>query len=151
MHELETGFFVKEPAWHRLGTVINEAPSIEEGLKLAGLDWQVVEMPISLTGSPDVISSHKALVRTTDQSVLGVVGKGYTPLQNVEAFSWFDFLIDQDIATLEAAGSLKEGKKIWILARFKEEAEVIKGDPIHPYILLANSHDGMMGVNNSNY
>lgn len=43
--------------------------------------------------------------------------------------------------TLETAGSLNGGRKIWALARIGEDFEVSKGDKVHTYTLLASSCD----------
>ena len=45
-HEIENAFFVKEAAWHRLGTVLENSPSIDEALAVAGLDWDVEQRPL---------------------------------------------------------------------------------------------------------
>jgi phage/plasmid-like protein (TIGR03299 family) len=149
-HQFESGFFVKEPAWHELGTVLRDAPTISEGIIAAGLDWQVIERPVYWFDDED--NRHQAteyinLVRDRDNVHLGVVGKKYKPLQNMEAFQWFDFLLHDGDAILEAAGSLKNGKRIWVLAKVNTEAlEVRDGDLVNPYLLLHNSHDGTTAV-----
>lgn len=148
-HEFESGFFVHKPAWHRLGKVLNNPPTIEQAIINAGLNWKVLEKPI-FHFENDVayqIKTHKSLVRDKDQKVLGIVSKYYHPLQNSEAFSWFDFLLHEGEVSLEAAGSLKEGKRIWVLARINLNSfEVNDGDAILPYLLLHNSHDGSTAI-----
>lgn len=158
--EFESGFFVHEPAWHGLGTVLDKAPTIEEAIVLAGLDWKVKEHPIYAdvtaefgekeTRVPSNLServySHKAIVRETDNSVLGIVGSTYTPIQNSDAFQFFDKVLESGSATLEAGGSLRHGQKIWVLANMIKEGEVLKGDEVQSHLLLSNSHDGMMSL-----
>ena len=159
MHEVESGFFVHQPAWHGLGTVLDEAPNIETAIIKAGLDWNVVERPLytdqqdfndpnTLTPKEDAtrVYSHKAIVRETDNSVLGIVGRTYTPVQNNEAFNFFDEILNSGEATLEAGGSLRNGQKIWVLAKMKSAEEVVKGDEVQSHLLLSNSHDGMMSL-----
>ena len=85
-------------------------------------------------------------MRETDNSVLGIVGRTYTPVQNNEAFNFFDEILNSGAATLEAGGSLRNGQKIWVLAKMKAEGEVIKGDEVQSHLLLSNSHDGMMSL-----
>jgi len=145
-HEFESGMLVRRSAWHGLGTVVQEAPTCEEAIRLAGLDWHVDEEPIYLVDGQQ-IPSRKALVRESDRRVLGVVGSGYRPLQNSEAFSFFNPLLADGDASLETAGSLRKGQRIWILARINgAEADVVAGDPIKGYLLLSNSHDGTLAV-----
>ena len=118
-HEFESGFFVSQPAWHGLGSVLNNPPSIASAIEEASLDWQVEEEPIFFGQGEELkqIESHKSLIRSTDRKVLGVVSQSYQPLQNIDAFNFFDFLIHDNDVSLEAAGSLKEGKRVWVLAK----------------------------------
>ncbi len=148
--ELESGFFVGTPAWHRLGRVVPNVANTEEGIRLAALDWEVLERPVAFlddTGEPAVIPDHKALVRETDGRTLGIVGAKYTPLQNREAFKFFDPVLQAGSARLESAGSLRGGKRVWILAKLQHAiAEVLPGDPVEAYLLLYNSFDGSTAV-----
>jgi phage/plasmid-like protein (TIGR03299 family) len=150
-HEFETGFFVGKAAWHRLGTVVQDAPKVEDAIQLAGLDWKVVERPVLYEDSFGDFyihaRSHKVLVRPSDDYALGVVGEKYKPLQNEEAFTFFNPILEQGGATLEAAGSLRYGKRIWVLAKLQgATAEITKGDEVVGYLLLSNSHDGSSAV-----
>lgn len=144
-HEVETAFYTATPAWHRVGTVVQNAPTTREALTLAGLDWVVEEHDLHLADDPQPIEISKALVRSTDRKILSVVGSGYRPLQNHEAFQWFDPIVESGMATMEAAGSLKGGRRVWILAKITNgENEVVKNDPVLPYLCLYNGHDGML-------
>jgi phage/plasmid-like protein (TIGR03299 family) len=149
-HHFETGFLVEEKAWHGLGNVLQKAPTIAEGIIDAGLDWSVNEHPVCWRdekGNVYESTENKVLVRDRDNSCLGVVGKNYRPLQNIDAFNWFDFLLHEGDAKLETAGSLKDGKRVWVLAKINTEAlEVRDGDFVNPYLLLSNSHDGKAAV-----
>lgn len=165
-HEFESGFFVKTPAWHNLGVVLENAPTIAEGIKAAGLDWGVEMRPIytpnrmgwfgvdgeelqhdQSEGGFSLIDSHRSVVRTDNQKVLGVVGSRYEPYQNAEAFEFFDPFLSDGQATLETAGSLMEGKRIFVLAKLNEQpVEVVNGDNVLQYLLLYTSHDGSVGV-----
>lgn len=144
-HEFETGFFTHTPAWHGLGTVLPNAPSIDEAIVAAGLDWTVSLQDLFAPDGRKV--THKVVVRDTDQSHLGVVGPDFAPLYNVDAFEPFRPLVESREITLEAAGSLKNGKRIWILAKLANAtADVTTGDPVNGYALLAHGHDGTMAV-----
>lgn len=145
-HEVETAPFARQPAWHRLGTVVQDTPTVEDAILLAGLDWRVEERMIAYF-TPELVAkeikTHKAIVRVTDGRCLGVVGANYQPLQNEQAFQFFNPVLSAGHAALEAAGSLRGGRRVWILTRLKNRsAEVIPGDQVDAYLLLANSHDG---------
>lgn len=145
-HEVERALFVSEPAWHGLGTVLPEAPSVEAAIGLAGLDWSVslADLVLAEDGRP---VTHKAVIRASDSKVLGVVGPGFVPLQNQAAFAWFEPFIAAGEAKIEAAGSLRGGKRVWILAKVARATdEVVSGDEISQYILLAHGHDGTLAI-----
>ena len=99
--EVESMFYVRETPWHGLGTKVQEAPDSKEALRLAGLDWKVLQEPI----------------RT-------VQGEG---------------------VRFETAGSLQEGKSVWLLAHLPHEY-IISGERISPYLVFSNTHDGSGAV-----
>jgi phage/plasmid-like protein (TIGR03299 family) len=115
-------------------------------MKEARLDYTVVKKPLKAIISgrhyADVPNAF-ATVRTDTNVVLGVVGSRYEPVQNRDAFNFFDPLVDRDEAIYHTAGVLNRGEKIWLLAKLPDYIRVgKKGDPIEKYILLYNSHDG---------
>lgn len=140
---VESMFSVREKPWHGLGTIVMEAPSSEDALKLAGLDWNVVQEPI-YTDFNEPIEGYKANVRDSDRRVLGVVSDRYKVVQNVDAFSFTDELLGKGVR-YETAGSLQEGKKVWLLARLPREY-IIAGERISPYLVFSNTHDGSGSV-----
>lgn len=153
-HELEIingeaqMFSVRQTPWHKLGKVLDNPPTSEEAIKLAGLDWEVTPTQIYYkTGEfYNAFPKRVALVRNIDNKPLSVVSNTYKPLQNREAFEWFDSIVQEGNATYETAGSLQGGKRIWVMAKLSDDMEVIKGDAVRQYILLCNSHDGISGV-----
>lgn len=140
---VETMFSVREKPWHGLGTVVMEAPTSADALRLAGLDWEVLQEPI-YTGSNEAVQGYKANVRSSDRKVLGVVSDRYRVVQNVDAFGFTDELLGQGVR-YETAGSLQEGKKVWLLARLPKEC-VVAGEKISPYLVFSNTHDGSGSV-----
>lgn len=135
---VETMFSVRETPWHGLGTIVQEAPTSKDALDLAGLNWTVDGKPVfDANGNP--IKGYKANTRSSDGSVLGVVTDRYKVVQNSEAFDFTDTLIGEGV-TYETAGSLKNGKTIWLLAKMPERN--ILDDKFDPYICFTNSHDG---------
>mgnify|MGYP001046465294 FL=1 len=142
-HMIETMFSVREKPWHGLGTIVMEAPASAEALKLAGLDWKVVQEPV-YTDNRELIKGYKANVRSSDRRVLGVVSDRYKVVQNTDAFSFTDELLGKGVK-YETAGSLQEGKKVWLLARLPKEY-VIAGERISSYLVFSNTHDGSGSV-----
>lgn len=134
-------FSVGEAPWHKLGVTLQEAPGIAEAINLAGLDWRVGTKPLFTQQGEGV--EAKATFREDTNKILGVVGPSYKPLQNSEAFDFFQPFIDAKVATLETAGSLAGGKRIWVLAKLAADPmQITKEDVVNKYALLSNSHDG---------
>lgn len=143
---VETMMFVGDTPWHGKGTPVLEAQTAEEAIRAAGLDWEVQRRALFTSeGHVCEVESHRAIVRTSDDQVLGVVGKGYTPLQNREAFRFFDAIVQEGSAIYHTAGSLDGGKRIWILAQLPGRIQV-KADTVGKFLLLANGHDGTLAV-----
>ncbi|MFO0845841.1 MAG: DUF932 domain-containing protein [Gemmataceae bacterium] len=144
-HMVESMFSVRKAPWHGLGVVVRDAPSVEEGLRLAGLDWSVSRQRLY---TPDGQQAPAyAVVRDSDGKILGAVGERYRPLQNREAFAFFQPFLDAGEATLETAGSLAGGSRVWVLARLNRDPIVVApNDEVVKYLLLSNSHDGSLAV-----
>ena len=140
---VETMFYTREKPWHGLGTRVEEAPSSADALRLAGLDWKVLQEPIYIDGGKQ-IAGYKANVRDSDRKVLGVVTERYKIIQNQEAFAFTDSLLGNGVR-YETAGSLQEGRKVWLLARLPREY-IISGERISLYLVFSNTHDGSGAV-----
>ena len=136
---VETMFYTRQKPWHGLGTMVQEAPTSKDALILAGLDWQVIQKPI-ITEDGIPISGFKANLRETDNRVLGVVTDRYRTIQNHDAFAFTDSLLGEGV-TYETAGSLQNGRRVWVLAKLPQRY-IISGDEITPYLVFMNAHDG---------
>lgn len=140
---VETMFYTREKPWHGLGTMVAEAPNSKDALRLAGLNWKVLQEPV-YTENKELIQGYKANVRGSDRKVLGVVTDRYKVIQNEEAFAFTDALLGEGIR-YETAGSLQEGRRVWMLARLPREF-IIGGERISPYMVFSNTHDGSGAV-----
>ena len=140
--KVETMMYVREKPWHGLGIEVPEAPTSADALRFAGLDWTVRQEPV-YNARGGVIPGYKSNVRDTDGSVLGIVGDRYKIVQNADAFNFTDDLIGGDVR-YETAGSLREGKQIWLLAKMPTRR--IASDDVEPYLCFTNSHDGSGGL-----
>lgn len=116
---VETMFYVRTEPWHGLGTKVMEAPTSKDALQLAELDWQVIQEPV-FTAQEELISGYKANVRNSDRQILGVVTDRYKVVQNDEAFAFTDSLLGEGVR-YETAGSLQNGRKVWLLARMPRD------------------------------
>jgi len=145
-------FYIDEVPWHGLGQKLDKPATAQEAIRAANLDWPVIKLPLSAGSKhipvPDkfaVVRKTGGLVQKTDP-VLGVVGKDYTPLQNRDAFRFFDPIVGQNAAIYHTAGALGQGERVWILAKLPGHIRVVGDDITEKYLLLSNSHDGKSSV-----
>lgn len=145
---------VKEKAWHGLGTIIPEAVSPTQALRLAGMDW-IVEESDALTatfgadsGNPErsAVETHKTLRRSDDKTILSTVGADYCVLQNQKLAEIAEALNNSGEVKVETAGTLFGGKRQFFLLHSGTVDVGGKGDILHQYVLLANAHDGTMSA-----
>lgn len=141
---VETMAYVKfderDVPWHGLGTPCDHAMSSVEALELSGLNWNVVSKKLYIHDSKYLeVPEMLANTRDSDNTVLGVVTGKYKICQNKEAFDFTDELLNHNV-TYETAGSLNNGKRVWMLAKMPE-IEIV-GDKVEPYLVFTNNHDG---------
>jgi len=142
---VEQMMFVGATPWHGLGNKVDADIGVEDAIVSAGLDWEVGLKDLQTVDGVPV--SHRATYRKTDGSILGVVGPRYTPLQNKDAFDWFQPFLDAGECGIHTAGSLHSGQKVWVLAQLnRDNSEIVRGDEVCKFILLSNSHDGTTAI-----
>ncbi|WP_131989749.1 DUF932 domain-containing protein [Chthoniobacter flavus] len=147
---VQTMAYYGEVPWHGLGKKVPKGISAEEMIQAAGLDWTVDLKPA--LGARKINKkgeySRYEVVRVPREKekespvLLGVVSRRYRPLQNSEAFKFFDPIVGDRKAYFETAGALGEGERIWVMARMPEVMEVVRGDDCFKYLLLSNTHNG---------
>lgn len=129
-----------ETPWHRLGTKLPEAFTAAEALQHGGLDYTVEKVGLQTVDGAKV-PNRFALRRTDTKAVLGVCAGMYQPLQNRDAFAFFDGAFGKDKARYEVAGVLGAGERVWLLAKLPGEFEAVKGDAVSKFLLLTNGFD----------
>jgi phage/plasmid-like protein (TIGR03299 family) len=146
-------FYVGQKPWHGLGTKLDHPATAAEAIEAAKLNWEVRKVPLfatadGITRSVDdqyaVVPAHKW--KETECPIFGTVGSGYTPLQNRDAFHFFDGIVGAGAAIYETAGALGQGERVWMLAKLPTYLHVADGDIAEKYLLLSNSHDGLSSV-----
>ena len=158
MHDLETNgeavafVSLREPAWHSLGTVIDEAVGTSEMLRLAYLSKWNVRLEQIQFPNYNVITDSFAVLRDNPFGegidVLSVVGERYKVLQNEELFAFGDNILDGG-GRWETAGSIKDGRVVFgSLALERETVLDPNGvsDVVKSFLLLNTSHDGSTAV-----
>lgn len=150
-------FTVREPAWHNLQTaVFPDYPTREEAQRIAH-NWEPVTEPVyrrvpiieadgTLREEYQQIEGHQAVARSDNSDTLGVVSSTYEVVSNQEMYDIAEAIEGGDPGSVqyETGGSLKGGKKVWLLLRLAEPL-LVAGDPngaTIPYYALQNAHDG---------
>ncbi len=142
--------------WHSFGTIIEDpaTATVRGVLKLAHMDWDVELMPMYISNLRREQISHgdhlwqvnnrRAVVRRDGSTpvILGTVGDAYNPLQNIDAFSVLDTAMREFGVQIETAGALGNGERVWMLAKLPYRFDIVDGDTIESYFLIASGHDG---------
>ena len=140
-HMVETMAYAGQVPWHGLGKEVPADLSPAQMLKAAQLDWQVNKVPAFANVNGKQISvGRDALVRSSDNKVLDIVGSDWIPVQNTEAFEFFHEYCQAGDMEMHTAGSLRGGQIVWALAKVKESFELFKGDQVDSYLLFTNPH-----------
>lgn len=147
LKENDTMFSVRETPWHGLGAVLKKHPkTVEQAVKLAGLDWTVTQEPVYIKDGRKSIEVPGYFVnfREDTREPLGIVTSRYQPVQNIDAFSFLGSIFGSEMH-FETAGSLMNGRRVWVLMKLPSWVEV-GGDQIGQYAFVSNSHDGKSSV-----
>lgn len=148
-HELnadDTMFAVGKSAWHGLGTTLPKGTKLTsaDAIALANADWQVAKVALVAAHDGAAVDRFVGLQRSDTGAILSVVGTKYEPLQNRDMFAAFDRYVEAGVLEYETAGTLRSGRRVWILARLALADTNVAGDTVRPYVLLANGHgDGL--------
>ena len=137
--------YTGQTPWHGLGVRLDGPATAVEAMAAANMDWQVEALPV-YTEQRKEIPGFKAITRMDTNDVFAVMKDRYTPLQNADAFSFFDAVVGNGEAIYHTAGTIKGGRRVWILAKLPNDLQVSNADVLEKYILLANSHDGTSAV-----
>jgi phage/plasmid-like protein (TIGR03299 family) len=148
-HELELAedgtasmAYVGETPWHGLGKRVPADVSPQQMLKAANLDWTVEKVPMFYNDDTGpVLTKSRALIRSSDKKLLTVINDSWNPVQNEEAFDFFNDFVSAGDMEMHTAGSLRDGKMVWALAQIKESFEIFGGDKVEGFLLFSNPHE----------
>jgi phage/plasmid-like protein (TIGR03299 family) len=152
-HAIEKMAYVGEAPWHRLGSVLPPRQPIEVWAEKAGMNWSICASPVrymadraGALGQILTFEDQKVLFRSDTKAPLSVVGTRYQVVQPKEILEFYRDLTEVSGFELETAGVLKEGRKLWALARTGKEAKIKGDDLVKGYLLLATSCDGSLAT-----
>jgi phage/plasmid-like protein (TIGR03299 family) len=141
----------RELPWLSIATKMDGPMTTGEAIQKASLDWTVSKRPLLYkredgSGLFDV-NARFAVVRDTDEHLLGVVGSHYVLFQNREAFEFADELVSGGRAIIHAAGTMRGGRVIFLVMKLNGDQIMVAGDDAHDmYLLLRTSHDASKAI-----
>lgn len=128
--------------WHGLGRRLAAPATAKEAITASGLDFTVDIRPL-MTEDGLPVAKRRAVVRRDTETVLGTVGSGYTPIQNIDSFQFLDEVAGEGHVRYHTAGALGQGERVWMLAKLPGNIRVNGTDDVSKkFLLLSNSHDG---------
>lgn len=145
--EIVTGGGV--PPWHGLGEIVPEHMTVWQALEKARLDWTVEQVELSYSGSDlrtRIVDTHVANVRGDDGRLLGVVGRGYQPVQHREQAEFIEAIVGEGGAIVECVGAIREGRRQFWTLRLPAELIVGDDDRLGRFLVVANGHDGTLSL-----
>ena len=132
--------YAGETPWHKLGQRLTEAFDSKTALEQGGLDFTVEKIGLqTVDGFP--VPNRYAIRRTDNKETLGVCADMYSPLQNRDAFRFFDGIFGKGKARFEVAGVIGKGEKVWLLAKLPGDFRIAGDDVVGKWLLLTNGHD----------
>jgi len=140
--------YVGQKAWHGLGMALESGLSATEAFDRLGLGWDTGLFDVPALTLPDgrqvSVPDHRLHVRMDTATTLGVVGKDYRPISNQEMAKFADMLVGEDAAIqVDTGGSLRGGKRVFVLVKLPKDTEVLDGDELKNYVCISNGHDGL--------
>ena len=135
----------RTPAWHRIGTVMDNDCTVSEAMQYIDVDFEILTAPVMavLPDGTQVPTTSNAIVRepTTDDNqyrVLSVVGGEWTPIQMRDLANYLDPISER--FPVETIGAIGHGEKVFITLDAGESA--IAGEHHKLYYLVTDHRDG---------
>jgi phage/plasmid-like protein (TIGR03299 family) len=167
----DTGFSVRQPMWHGLGTVLTDYPTDwNDAREKAGLLWEpelrpmvevrckachhvltAADIQVGICGAclsteveVAVVPGEQRVIRNDSGLHLGSVSDQFSPVTHSQMGEVMEALADSDSTVrFETAGSIRDGRNVWALAYLDEPIEVAGDDSATvPFLAVLNSHDG---------
>jgi phage/plasmid-like protein (TIGR03299 family) len=145
----------KPAIWSQFGSPVGNLSEMDvDVLSESQMDYEVVKKPvfaqyfengqIKYFEVPERFLTARVDKHPTDPcAYLGHVGDNYNVIQNAELRDFAVSLADTGNAQFERAGTFRNGKAAWMLARVDGDF-CVRNDPLYPYLMLVTSHDGSL-------
>lgn len=145
-------FYYGDIPWHGLGTKLLQPANAFEAMHAGCLNWEVDLIPLeTVENPPSPVFRRMAVVRKDRRAgdkgrVLGVVHPDFSPLQNSQGMEIMEALLGKNQRVYQTGGYLGKGEVVWLLARLPRSIQAGPDDPVEPYLLFTNSHDGTSAI-----
>jgi phage/plasmid-like protein (TIGR03299 family) len=152
MHLVQSMAYVGEQPWHGLGHRLIPNQPLEVWAELAGMNWAIETADVQYISRhtfPDSLHAYpeqKVLYRSDTKAPLSIVSSRYKVVQPTEILEFYRDLTEVSGYELETAGVLKDGKKLWALARTGQSVTLKGRDTVNGYLLLATACDGTLAT-----
>lgn len=144
-------YSLREPAWHRLGHVSDEALTFDEAYKKADMESTYYKSPLttSIVTSdgvttveiPDLHAAMRHHHSSGQHFPLGVVGDTYKFHHPRDVFNWVNVLVDGG-AVIETLGDLGGGKKMFLTIKLPTGITIGGTDRSDMYVFASTAFDG---------
>lgn len=153
--------YVNETPWHGLGQRLTPGADLLTWQQESGTDWEALSTPVkydaasvgvdengamTASAATKLYAGRKVLYRSDTGTPLSVVSDRYREVQPKQIIEFYRDLTERHGFTMETAGALRNGQKIWALARTPESLLLNGNDAVRGYLLLATSYDGSMAT-----
>lgn len=152
MHFVQSMAYAGAAPWHGLGNRLAPKQPIEKWAREAGMDWNIESADVRFVAGNDGLGSfhafpdQKVLYRSDTKAPLSIVSSRYQVVQPREILEFYRDLTEVGGYELETAGVLKDGKKLWALARTGQSVSLNGRDEVNGYLLLATACDGTLAT-----
>ncbi|PLC40005.1 hypothetical protein C0Q88_25255 [Ralstonia pickettii] len=153
MHLVRNMAYAGATPWHGLGNQLAPNQPIEVWMKQSGMDWNIESAEVrfvagaaSHLGSIHAYPEQRVLYRSDTKEPLSVVSSRYQVVQPRDILEFYRDLTEVGGFELETAGVLKDGKKLWALARTGQSVSLKGRDEVNAYLLLATACDGTLAT-----
>lgn len=152
-HLVEQMAYVGATPWHGLGNPLTPHQPLETWAVQSGMNFKILETPVRYLsesagnlGAIMTFPEQKVLYRSDTKTALSVVSSRYQVVQPREIIEFYRDLTEISGFELETAGVLKEGRKVWALARTGQSTHLKGNDTVNGYLLLATACDGTLAT-----
>lgn len=137
--------FAEKPAWHGLGTLVDNLMTPAQALDAAHLRWTVEKRPIYIKAGEafNEVPDKVATFRQDTNEYLGTVGADWVPVQNEEQANFIAALVGSG-AVVECVGALRQGKRTFWTVKAPGDVVIGGQDVVSKYLVVCNGHDGSL-------